>query len=215
MAELIPGILTDSPDELSSLLKEAAAVGDRVQIDIVDGQFVDNKTIDPSVMTTVETSLKIDFHLMVEEPAKWLAKCSNALGDRVFGQIEIMEDQAEFITKAQEWGMAAGLAIDLDTELEALEGEVIPMVDSILFMGVPAGFGGQTFDSSTYDKIKRLKGIQLREKAEFNIAVDGGVTPEIAGELVDMGIEEIVVGQRIFEGDSSKNIKEYMEAIKK
>lgn len=210
MAKIIPGVLTNDLDELSALLKEAAAVGDRVQIDIIDGKFVDNRTIDPSLLTTVETSLKIDFHLMVEEPIKWLAKCSNALGDRVFGQIEMMEDQAAFIQKAQEWGMAAGIAVDLDTQLEAIEGEVFPMVDSILLMSVPAGFGGQTFETSVYDKIKRLKGIQLREKASFNIAIDGGVTPEILKELVDMGVDEIVVGQRIFRGNSAK-IEKYLE----
>lgn len=210
MAELIPGILTNDLDELSGLLQEAAGVGDRVQIDIVDGRFADNRTIDPSLLTTVETSLKIDFHLMVDEPIKWLAKCSNALGDRVFGQIEMMEDQIDFIHKAQEWGMAAGLAVDLDTELEAIEGEVFPIVDSILLMGVPAGFGGQKFDTNIYDKVKRLKGIQLREKVDFNISVDGGVTPNILKELVSIGVDEIVVGQRVFEGEA---IQKYMQVL--
>lgn len=215
MAKLIPGILTNDSEQLSELLKKAAKVGDRVQIDIIDGQYVDNKTIDPSLLTTSDTSLKIDFHLMVEEPVNWLTKCSNALGDRVFGQIEIMEDQADFIKKAQEWGMAAGLAVDLDTEIEAIDIEAFPMIDSILLMGVPAGYGGQKFDTSTYDKIKRLKGVQLTEKLSFNIAVDGGVTPNIAKELVDMGIDEIVVGQRIFEGDFGKKIEKYMQVVSK
>jgi ribulose-phosphate 3-epimerase len=211
MAKIIPGVLTNDPSELSALLKEAAGVGDRVQIDIIDGKFVDNRTIDPFLLTTVETNLKIDFHLMVEEPIKWLAKCSNALGDRVFGQIEMMEDQVAFVQEAQEWGMAGGIAVDLDTQLEAIEGEIFPMVDSVLLMSVPAGFAGQTFDTSVYDKIKRLKGIQLREKTNFNITVDGGVTPGILKDLVDMGVDEVVVGQRIFRGNSAEKIEKYLE----
>lgn len=213
MAELIPGILTDNLQELEVLLEKATAVGDRVQIDIIDGKFADNKTIDPSILTSAETSLKLDFHLMTEEPKGWLAKCSNAIGDRVFGHVESMVSQSDFIEETQNWGMAAGLAVDLDTELEALEGEVFAMVDSILLMSVPAGFGGQKFDEGVYDKIKRLKGIQLREKVDFNIAVDGGITPEAAEELVELGVDEIVVGQRLFEGDSAKKIEEFKEII--
>lgn len=214
MTELIPGILTDDPKKLSDLLEKAGELANRVQIDIIDGHFADNKTIDPSLLAEAETSLKIDFHLMVEEPAKWLAKCSNALGERVFGQIEIMEDQVDFIKKAQEWGMSAGLAVDLDTEIEAVELDALLMVDSILLMAVPAGFGGQEFDPATYDKIKRLKGIQLREKVDFNIAVDGGVTPEILKKLIDLGVDEVVVGQRILKGDS-KMVSNYLELLNK
>jgi ribulose-phosphate 3-epimerase len=214
MTKLITGILTDNVDDLSALLQKAPQVGDRVQIDIVDGQFVDNKTIDPSTLTQVETGLKIDFHLMVEEPTKWLAKCSNALGERVFGQIEMMEDQAEFIKKAQEWGMAAGLAVDLETEIEEIDIDVFQMVDSILLMSVSAGFGGQEFDESVLDKIKRLKGIRIRERVNFNIVVDGGIKPEMAKKLVDLEVDEIVVGQRILEGDLEKTLSKYKEVLK-
>jgi pentose-5-phosphate-3-epimerase len=74
--EIIPAILTNDPSELKKLLGMAEGKAKRVQIDIIDGEFVDNKTVEPLVLENIETNLDLDFHLMVGEPVT---------GESVFG----------------------------------------------------------------------------------------------------------------------------------
>ena len=94
MIEIIPAILTSDPQELKDLLIrcEDASVG-RVQIDIVDGVFAKNKTIDPSVILNLnlDLNLSLDFHLMVKEPINWIERCVSVGADRIIGQVELME----------------------------------------------------------------------------------------------------------------------------
>ena len=49
MIEVIPTILTNDPQELKRLVSQAEEIVERIQIDIIDGQFASNKTVDPSI----------------------------------------------------------------------------------------------------------------------------------------------------------------------
>ena len=65
MIQIIPSILTNDPDELMELIKKCEGLVERVSIDIIDGKFANNKTIDPSILSDIDTALKIDYQLMV------------------------------------------------------------------------------------------------------------------------------------------------------
>jgi pentose-5-phosphate-3-epimerase len=88
MVEIVPAILTNDPSELRRLVALCEGVVDRVSIDIIDGKFAANKTIDPSALSEIETSLKIDFQLMVEEPVNWVERCVRGGADRIIGHVE-------------------------------------------------------------------------------------------------------------------------------
>lgn len=208
--EIIPGPLTNDLKELKEFFSRAEGVVNRMQIDIVDGIFANNKTIDPSALEEVETNLFLDFHLMTKEPIYWVERCVRGQADRIIGQIEKMSDQLEFIGKIQEAGAECGLALDLATPLSYITPQTLNSIDVILVMSVPAGFAGQKFDNSVFEKIKKLNEIRKEEKARFRICVDGGITPGIVKELSKVGVDEIVVGKRIFEGDLKENIKKYI-----
>ncbi len=68
MFKVIPAILSSNPQEVEALLKRAEDVVDRVQVDIIDGQFVQSKTIDPSVLENFDSCLLLQFQLMSKEP---------------------------------------------------------------------------------------------------------------------------------------------------
>lgn len=213
MAKVIPAILTNSPVEAKELLRVAEDAGlDRVQIDIIDGVFAENKTIDPSVFESVETSLKLDFHLMVKEPISWVERCIKAGADRIIGQIEMMASQEKFVGKVQEVGAYVGLAIDLPTSVEALDEVIINSVDAVLVMSVKAGFGGQEFDDSALKKIKVLDNIRSRDTSPFSIIDDGGITLNTIDDAKRSGADEIVIGRRLFEGDLKENMEKFLKA---
>lgn len=215
MVEVIPSILTSSVKELKELLSQAEGVADRVQIDIVDGQFAKNKTVDPSALAEVETNLKLDFHLMVKEPINWVEKCTAGAADRIIGQIEMMRSQIDFVGKVQEVGAAVGLAIDIDTPVSDLDPVILTNLDVVLVMSVAAGFGGQKFDERALDKIKRLGEIRKKDKTPFKIMDDGGIVFSKIDDTRRSGVDEVAIGRRIFQGDISKNIERFKKAAYK
>jgi len=215
MLEIIPAILTNDPKELEQLIGKAEGVVDRAQIDIVGGQFAKNETIDPSVLENVDTNLKLDFHLMTKNPTAWVERCIKGMADRIFGQIEMMDDQIEFVGKVQEVGAKIGLAIDIDTPVSDLDSTILNNLDAVLLMSYPAGVGGQPFDPKVLDKIKKLDGIRARDNTPFKICVDGGITEKTIGKVRKAGVDEVAIGRRIFEGDLKENLLRFKEAAYK
>ena len=212
MIEIIPSILTDNAQHCIDLLKQAEGKTGKVQIDIVDGVFADNKTIDPIVLQEIDTSLNLDFHLMVKEPINWVEKSILAGGERIIGHIEMMQDQAAFIDKVQLAGRTPGFAIDLDTPIIDLNTDLLSAVGVVIIMSVKAGFGGQEFQQSVLDKISALHQIREEKGLQFKICDDGGVTFNWADDIRRKGVDEIAIGMRIFNGNLEENIKQYESA---
>lgn len=212
MVEIIPSILTNDPQLAIEYLGQAEGVASRVQIDIVDGVFADNKTIDPIVIQEIETTVSLDFHLMVKEPINWIEKSIHAGGERIIGHIEMMEDPDAFIFKVQAAGRIAGLGIDLDTPLVEVSEELLSSVGVVLLMSSKAGFGGQEFQQSVLDKIAYLHALRKEKGYQFRICDDGGVTLNWADDIRQKGTDEIAIGNRIFNGDLKENIKQFQDA---
>lgn len=206
MLEIIPSILTNDPKELEEKLKRCEGV-ERVQIDIVDGRFANNKTIDPSALADLDTELKLDFHLMVKEPVNWVEKCVGGGADRIIGQVEYMRDQVEFVGKVQEVGASIGLAVDLGTDIGKLDPVILTNLDVVLVMSVAAGFGGQKFDPLAMLAVNSLDAIRARDDTPFRICVDGGITMGNIGNIGKAGVDEVAIGERIFKGNLKENIK--------
>lgn len=219
MIDIIPAILTDNVTDLVAKVKRVndASFLDNVtvrhiQIDVIDGEFVDNRTVDPANIVGLETDLGLDFHLMVKEPANWVEKCANAGADRIIGQIEMMENQVAFVGKVQETGLYVGLAVDLETPISKLDPTILSNVDVVLLMAVKTGWGGQKFDARVLDKIAELDEIRVRDKTPFKICVDGGETEDVIDDTHYAGADEVVIGKRLFDGDLAENLKKFEAA---
>lgn len=207
--EIIPAILTDNPLEARSLIAKADGTVKRIHIDIIDGVFAENKTIDPSALNEVDHALLLDFHLMVNEPVNWIEKCARAGADRVIGHVEMMTSISGFISEVTAVGLSPGLAFDLDTKISSVEQRHLLDCDLVLAMSVPAGFGGQKFHKEVLKKIRELNKIRSEDETPFKICDDGGITFEYISNLADAQVDEVVIGQRIFQGDLAKNINAY------
>lgn len=222
MIEIIPSVLTNNLTDLETKISEineavdanSANIG-RIQIDVIDGEFVDNKTVDPSLLTNLDTNLSLDFHLMVKEPINWIEKCANAGADRIIGQIEMMNSQSAFIGKVQEAGLYVGLAVDLDTPITKLDSLALANVDLVLLMAVKAGWGGQEFNKSVLEKIKKLDEIRARDSIPFKICVDGGETETVIDDTHFAGADEVVIGKRLYNGNMAENLERLQKAAEK
>ena len=207
MIDIIPAILTADSKELEEKLKQIEGRVQSVQIDIVDGMFVQNRTIFPDLLEKVDTNLLIDFHLMTKEPIDWVEHCIRGMADRIFGHIEQMTSQPDFVGKVQEVGAKVGLALDLGTPISAIDAVLFQNLDAILVMSTKAGFGGGEFDGGVFEKIRKLDQIRIRDDTPFRICVDGGINEDNIKEVVAAGADEVAVGRMLFEGDLVANIK--------
>lgn len=212
MVKIIPAILTNDIKEIEEKLARSEGIVDRVQIDVIDGQFAASRTIDPSFVRNIETDINLDFHLMTKEPVDWVEKAVTGGADRIIGQIEKMTSQVDFVGKVQSVGLSVGLAIDIETPVSSFDPVVLTNLDVVLVMAVKAGFGGQKFDKRALAKIRWLDETRVRDDTPYKICVDGGETLETVDDVRVAGVDEIVVGKRIFQGDLVKNIKKFTGA---
>jgi len=169
MSEIIPTILTSDFTEYCLRLNSLVGITDRVGIDIIDGKFVNNKTISLESLKGQETNLKIDLHLMVKEPEEWVSQALQVLPDRLIGQVETMKDPWAFVNQVIEGGAEAGIALDLETAVEEVPGEIYHLTDLVLILAAKAGFSGQEFDRKALKKIEKIR--------------------KIVGDLVEVGVD--------------------------
>jgi ribulose-phosphate 3-epimerase len=203
---IIPSILTNSPDELARMIEESEEAVDRVQVDIVDGVFAENKTIDPLALKYIDTNLKIDFHLMVANPAGWVEKCAGVGADRIIAQVESMDSQEDFLKNVQLTGASPGFAVNLKTPIGMIDEVLMTDISVLLLMSVPAGLGGQKFDSAVYEKIKEASLLREKSGAFYKICVDGGVGEDNISTLFKLKVDEVSVGRSLFAGKLEENI---------
>ncbi len=212
MLEIIPAILSNNLEEVRALLALCEPVVRRVQIDVIDGVFANNKTIEPATLASFDTHLLLDYHLMVEEPKNWIDTCIKGKADRIIGHIEKMANQVLFANQVKDAGAKAGLAIDLATPVSALSQEALLLVDVIIVLSVQAGFGGQNFDEGSLAKIEELNEIRDKTGATFTICDDGGITLDTIALTSAHGVDSVAVGKRIFHGNLEENIDHFKKA---
>ncbi|OGM76503.1 hypothetical protein A2210_00800 [Candidatus Woesebacteria bacterium RIFOXYA1_FULL_40_18] len=215
MIQIIPAILSNDIKEVGEKLAQVDGVSGKIQIDVIDGVFANNKTVDPSALEFIETDLKLDFHLMTKEPIDWIERAVRGMADRIIGQVEMMTDQVGFVGKVSEVGLSVGLAIDLPTSISKLDPTILTNLDVVLVMSVPAGFGGQEFDRRALAKIKELDEIRIRDDTPFKICVDGGINTNNISDVVKAGADELVIGEGLFAGNIKENIDSLMKAAYK
>ena len=216
MAKIAPSILSADFLKLGEEIKAAEDAGaDMLHIDIMDGHFVPNITIGPSIVKLIRktTSLPLDVHLMIEEPDKYLTDFIKAGADYLTVHYEASVHLHRTVHWIKESGVKAGVSLNPATPVWSLE-QILPDVDIVLLMSVNPGFGGQDFIPQTIDKIKVLKNL-LREKGlSTPIEVDGGVKLDNAAEIISAGSDILVMGSAFFNSkDYGTTVKQFREIL--
>ena len=177
------------------LLEAAGAT--RLHLDVMDGHFVANITFGPLIIEAINrlTTMKLDTHLMIEKPHRYLRQFVEAGSDTVILHIEASEDPHGDLAAIRKLGAAPGVAINPDTDFETIH-PYLADIDYLLIMSVFPGFGAQKFIESTLENMQ--KAIAARANHKYLIAVDGGVNIDTIERIVATGIDIAVVGSGLF-----------------
>lgn len=205
MIEILPSILVKTKEELEEKIRAIEPYVQRAHLDIADGIFVSNKTIDGFLeLESIDTELLFSVHLMVSKPenhiARWLETTSGVEG--IIFHAEATQKHLEVINAIKEGDCEVGIALNPATPHTAIS-EWVDLVDFVHFMTVEPGFYGGKFVESVVEKIKDFH-FYYPDKP---IRVDGAVAPETAPKLIEAGATSLVVGHYLFETGIEKGLE--------
>jgi ribulose-phosphate 3-epimerase len=191
-------------EEAQALTKAGA---DWLHVDVMDGHYVPNITMGPSVMKglTPHTTLPLDVHLMVTNPDVHLKAFREAGASVMTVHPDTTHHLQRTLATIRSLGAKAGVALNPATSPDFLPW-IMDDVDLILVMSVNPGFGGQPFLTRCLEKIAYIRGLIGTRSIELE--VDGGITPDTAPLVRAAGATILVAGTAVFKTpDYAQNIQ--------
>ena len=198
----ILGIKEDIKNNIQILDKQDI---DYMHIDIMDGEFVSNKTWNIDEISDIldNTKVKKDVHLMVSDVKKYVDDFVTLKPDYITFHYEAINNVLEMIKYIKSLNINVGLSIKPNTKVE----EIIPYLsylDLVLIMSVEPGLGGQKFIEISINKIKELYKLRNDYNYHYVIEVDGGIN-DITAKLCDKA-DILVIGSFITNGNYKEQI---------
>lgn len=211
--QIIPAILAITEAEYQEKLKKIEACPELnkgwVQIDLTDNKFVQNQSIGADIVAKHKTSLKIEAHLMVEDPLNWIERLVQAKVLRIVFPIEVGNTN-EVIKRVKMKNLETGIALNPQTPVAKIE-PFLDTIDLVLLLSVQPGFSGQKFIPETLKRIRQL--VKFRARNRFLIEIDGGINDQVAKTLVEAGADNLVIGSFLINGDITENLEKIWQSL--
>ena len=217
VVKISPSLMCANPKKLFKQIEELHnAKVDYLHFDIMDGRFVPNKGLEPSIYAYVSktSDIPIELHLLVNFPEKYIGSLSLRKKD-IF--IFHYESKSKFnifdlIKKAKKQSNV-GIAINPGTMINKVY-PYLSTLNTILIMGVQPGFRGLQLIKGTHKKIKTLLNIKNKLKlTSLDIEIDGGVNFHTLKRLARMELDKIVCGKVLF--DTGQDVEKSVANLRK
>ena len=216
MVEISTSLLSANKDKIVETIYDLEmAKTDYFHIDVMDGEFVKNKThdlmLEYSEYLNHVTKVPIDVHLMVKDIKNYIDSYKIFNPNIITFHIEACKDKEEvidIIKYAKDKVRRVGIAINPETEVEKIY-DFLPYIHLVLVMTVKPGKGGQKLIPETINKVRNLYEYRESNNLNYDIEADGGINVENSKKLITSGVDIIVSGSEIIKS------KDYIETIKK
>jgi ribulose-phosphate 3-epimerase len=199
--KVAPSILSADFGNLNADIASVEEYADVLHVDVMDGHFVPNITIGPVVVSCIKSSLPLNVHLMIEDPAKYYLDFVKANASRIIVHCESsgVSDLRGLLGDIKASGVEVGVSIKPKTLVSEIS-DVLDLLDEVLVMSVEPGFGGQEFMSEVVPKISELRSLGF----ERDIAVDGGINAETSKLCINAGANVMAAGSYIFKAQDRR-----------
>jgi len=197
---LAPSILASDMTQLGNEIRAAEAAGaDWIHVDVMDGRFVPNITMGQFIVEACRrvTQLPLDVHLMIEKSEDHLETFAKAGASGLTVHVETCPHLHRTLQYIKSLGCKAGVVLNPGTAVGALEA-VLPLADLVLVMSVNPGFGGQKFIPESLARIREIRQKLDALGSSAWLEVDGGVSVETIGQLMEAGTTAFVAGTSVF-----------------
>ena len=197
---IAPSILAADFARLGEEVKAVEAAGaDMIHVDVMDGQFVPNITIGPSVVKALRrsTQLPLDLHLMIVEPDRFIDDFAKAGADLINVHAEAVPDLAKTVAHIRSLGKKAAVALRPASPIDVVL-PVLADLHMVLVMTVNPGFSGQKFMGEVVPKIGALRAEVDRRGLDLDIQVDGGINLDTVSTVVGAGANVLVAGYGVY-----------------
>lgn len=217
MSIIIPAILTNSKQDFRNYLSSIKLVATIIQIDLIDGEFVESKSLMPREFFYEDFgNLQVELHIMANfnntrdiiESVKSFKPCT-----RIIIHQEIctnLEQLRQLVNLIKSINKEVAIALNPDTDIRDI-GKVVKKIDGVQFMGVNPGFYGSALQDKVYDKVVEFQ--NRYTMYEGDLAWDGAVSLDNIQHIQSLGIIRIAVGSAIFKSDNPAQM--YQELLQK
>ena len=197
--KLLPSIASSNQLQIQSEIDRIARWG-HLHIDVEDGNFTPNITFGMKTVSAIceyAKNMIIDVHLMTTDPCFWLEQLAGKPIHAVSAHIEALPFPMQFINRAHELGMKAGLALNIKSS--GLETEAFwDLADYLLVMTSEPDCAGEKLYRPALDKAIFLA---WKLPSTIELYADGGLTFEALQELCQAGAAGAVLGRLVFSSE--------------
>ncbi len=201
--QIIPALIASNQKELDKLLDKYKKLSGYLQVDVMDGKFVKNKS--NFFNFKLPKTHKYEAHLLVDNPEEWTKKNYKQF-DVLIANFEKVKEPMQLIRFVKNKKKKIGFALNPETSIMHVE-PYLKDLDRVLILTVHPGKYGAKFVSRTLDKIN-----MLRRKYNKDIEVDGHIDPMTIKLCKKMGANLFAVGHYL---KDSKDVNKAMNELKK
>ena len=224
--QIIPSVLPADWANMGSCVKELEEAGvDRIQFDVMDGNFVPNLTFGPQMIAACRKYCDVAFEtqLMVSQ-----YNCETMLEDYVkasvgpngepgviIAHVEANTHLHRILGRIRDLGGSPSVALNPHTPFEMIK-NVMDMVDHVLVMTVNPGFGGQAYIPTMLNKIREIREFIVNNNLNIDIEVDGGIKANwTISQCAAAGANCFIAGSGMFAYPSLKEGCEELREVAK
>ncbi len=221
--QIIPSVLPADWANMGQCVKDLEKAGvDRIQFDVMDGNFVPNLTFGPDMISACRKYCNVPFEtqLMVSQYncetmlESYVKATMGANGEPgvVIAHVEANVHLHRILGRIRDLGGSPSVALNPHSPFEMIE-NIMDMVDHVLVMTVNPGFGGQAYIPTMLNKIRKIRKYIIEKNLNVDIEVDGGIKANwTISQCAAAGANCFIAGSGMF---AYPSLKEGCDALRK